>query len=295
MGKATSPSWWTINRVASHSYRLDLWPVRSGDRRRICLLSDLHWDHAACRLDLLKQLLEEAKEMDSPVFLFGDTFDAMQGKWDPRASQDGLRPEHRGGDYLDLLVETAVEWFEPYRDVIAFISPGNHEASIRKRHETDLTSRLVGGLRKAGARTIQGSYWGFISLHIWTGKRTLGNRRVMHYTHGSGGGGEVTRGLIDHSRTRGMYLADVYISGHIHRRNSEENILATLSPGGNVYYQQQLFLRSSCWKDESQSEWHSGIMGRGPRPIGGWWLEIHVDKRGKGDNYQIAKMVPIMN
>lgn len=292
---APKPSWWTINRKANHVYRLGLQPVHAGDVRRICLLSDLHWDNAHCRLDMLKKVMEEAKEGDIPVFLFGDTFCAMQGKYDPRASQEGLRQEHRGGDYLDRIVNTAVDWFRPYRDVIAFASPGNHEASIRKRHETDLTSRFVGGLRREGGRVIQGTYWGFIQVlpDQWSQKNKF-DGRLIHFSHGSGGGGSVTRGLIDHNRTRDHFYADIYISGHIHRRNQEENIIATVSAKGHLMYKQQLFLRSSCWKDEMKDEWHAGLMGRGPRPIGGWWLDFYFDKKGVKRTYQIAKIVPVI-
>jgi hypothetical protein len=288
------PSWYILSRRKPHVYRLGIMPVRSGEVRRLCLLSDLHWDNAHCRLDKLKKVLEEAVTEDVPVFLFGDTFCAMQGKYDPRASQEALRNEHRGGDYLDKLITTAVDWFRPYRDVIAFASPGNHEAAIKKRHETDLTSRFVGGLRDAGARTIEGNYWGFIQIipHDWR-QGSKFDQRIIHYHHGWGGGGPVTRGLVDHNRTRDQFLADVYISGHIHRRNQDENIYACLTARGHLVYRQQLFLRSSCWKDEMKDEWHSGIQGRGPRPIGGWWLDLHFDKSAPGNNYQIAKMVPV--
>ena len=290
-----NPSWWILTRRAAHVYRLGIMPIKAGDVRRLCLLSDLHWDNAAARLDLLTAVLEEAVAGDIPVFLFGDTFCAMQGKWDPRSSQDAMRPEHRGGDYLDRLVNTAVDWFRPYRDVIALAAPGNHEQSIRQRHETDLTARFVGGLRAAGGRCIEGNYWGFIQIapHDRTQKNKW-ETRVMHYTHGSGAGGEVTRGLIDHSRTRSHFLADVYVSGHIHRRNCEENVYAALSGRGCLHYRQQLFLRSSCWKDEMKSEWHAGLKGRGPRPIGGWWLDLHFSKTGPTSTYTIEKMVPVI-
>jgi hypothetical protein len=289
------PSWWTMGHSDKHVYRFNVFSTGSQDVRRICLLSDLHWDNAHARLDLLKEVLEEAKDNDIPVFCFGDFFCLMQGKWDHRASQDALRPEHRGGNYLDLVVETALEWFHPYRDVLAFVSPGNHEAAIRKRHETDLISRFVGGMRQAGSRVIQGGYWGFIVACLQPkAKKQTNDRKIIHYSHGSGAGGEVTRGLIDHSRTARHFIADVFVSGHIHRRNCEENIIASVSSKNCLSYRQQLFLRSSCWKDEMHDEWHSGLKGRGPRPIGGWWLDMHVDKRGKGDNYQIAKFVPVM-
>ena len=290
-----NPSWWTLNRCFSHVYRLGLQPVKAGEHKRLCLMSDLHWDNAHARLDLLKEVLDEAKEQDIPVFLFGDVFCVMQGKYDPRSSQDALRPEHRGGEYLDKVVDTAIEWFMPYRDVIAFVSPGNHEASIRKRHETDLISRFVGGLRAAGGRCIQGSYWGFIQIIPESCRqKNKFSKKLIHYSHGHGGGGEITRGMIDHSRTRSHYLADVYISGHIHRRNSEENVFATVTNKGHLVYRQQLFLRSSCWKDEMRDEWHSGLKGRGPRPIGGWWLELQFKKRATAHSYEIEKMVPVL-
>jgi hypothetical protein len=289
------PSWWTIGTKEKHVHELGVYSSGSGDDRRICLLSDVHWDNAHARLDLLKAALDEALENDIPVFMFGDLFCVMQGKWDHRASQDALRPEHRGGNYLDLIVNTALEWFHPYRDILAFVSPGNHEAAIRKRHETDIISRFVGGMRKAGSRVIQGGYWGFIVANLKPGvKRGTQDRRIIHYSHGNGGGAEVTRGLIDHSRTSRHFIADVFVSGHIHRRNCEENIIATISSKNCLSYRQQLFLRSSCWKNEMEDEWHSGLRGRGPRPIGGWWLDFLIDKRGRGGNYQISKLIPVM-
>lgn len=289
------PSWWTISRRKAHVYRLGLMPVRTGDVRRLCLLSDVHWDNAHCQIIKLKSVMDEALAGDIPVFMFGDLFCAMQGKYDPRSSQDALRPEHRGGDYLDKLVNTSLEWFAPYADVIAFVSPGNHESSIKKRHETDLISRFVGGLRDRGGRVIEGNYWGFIQIipHVRTQSGRF-EQKIMHYSHGHGGGGPITRGFLDHSRTRDHYLADIYISGHIHRRNADENILAGLSNRGHLVYKQQLFLRSSCWKDEMRDEWHAGLQGRGPRPIGGWWLDLCFDKNGPNGNYQIAKMVPVL-
>lgn len=288
------PSWWTLSPAGEKVYRLGVRANNSGDIRRIGLFTDLHWDNAHCRLDALKRSLDDAAENDWPCLFFGDFFCVMQGRWDPRASQEGLRDEHRGGNYLDRVIDTSVQWFEPFKHIMAFVSPGNHEVSIRRRHETDLISRFVGGMRSAGARTIQGGYWGYILLALIGGRQVQRDWRSLHYHHGYGGGGPITRGFIDHSRTRSADQADIYISGHIHRRNMDENIVRSITCRGNIEMRQQLFLRSSCWKDESKDEWHSGLMGRDPRPIGGWWLDLYVDKRGKNDNYQFSKIVPVM-
>ena len=274
---ATAEPWWTIQPTDTNAWRLDLGMPGSGTSRRILLLSDIHWDNAHCELGMLKETLEEAKKENCPIFSFGDLFCAMQGKWDPRSSQDALREEHRGGNYLDLLVGTAFDWFKPYAAQLALISPGNHETAILKRHQVDLTQQLVTLLRREGSPAIAGTYWGFVVAQCLLGGRHSDNVK-LHYHHGYGGGGEVTRGLIDHSRTRGMYDADVFVSGHIHRRNVEENILTRVTARGKIHQQTQLFLRCSAWKDESNSGWHVE-KGRAARPIGGWWLELTTIKK----------------
>jgi hypothetical protein len=269
-------TWWKLEKTDENAYRLGLELDRVGLRRRVLLLADVHWDSAHCRLDLLRDCLEEAKATGSPVVIAGDFFDAMQGKWDPRASQDALREEHRGGAYLDLLVSTAAEWLKPYAANLAVISYGNHETSIKKRHEVDLLQRLCQELRRMGSPVECGPYWGYL---VVVGTYPNGNRDNVKicWHHGHSGGGEVSRGINQHAVTRSQYEADVYLSGHIHRRNLDENVMTRVTARGNVRKRRQLFLRASCWKDESHDGWHVQ-QGRAARPIGGWWLEIEAIK-----------------
>lgn len=269
-------SWWKIEKTDANAYRLNMDFARTGDVRKILLLADIHWDSAHCRLDLLGECLGKAKEAGAPVVIAGDFFDAMQGKWDPRSSQDALREEHQGGPYLDLLVSTAAEWLKPYAANLAVISYGNHETSIKKRHEVDLLQRLCQELRRMGSPVECGPYWGYLVGVAMFPNGSRDNVKICWH-HGYGGGGEVSRGLIDHSRTRGQYEADVYLSGHIHRRNLDENVITRVSSLGRVRKRRQLFLRASCWKDESHDGWHVQ-QGRAARPIGGWWLEIEATK-----------------
>lgn len=256
---------------------------------RMLLLADIHWDSAHCERALLKKTLDEAKETNTPVFIFGDLFDAMQGKWDPRSSQDVLRPEHRGGNYLDLLVNTAIEWFTPYKDVIALVTYGNHETSILKRHEVDLIQRFVGGLRQMTSPALVGPYWGFVVLaascsYAHRDKADVVKKIAWH--HGYGGGGEITRGLIDHSRTRSQYDADVYVSGHIHRRNCDENVVTRVTSRGLQYTSQQLFLRCSSWKQENDG--YHVEKGRAARPVGGWWLNYADNRTLSVERYDLT-------
>lgn len=279
---------WTIRRTDKNCHIVSLKNEKKTVPRKALLLADIHWDNAHCDLHKFKKDMDEALKCGAPIFIFGDFFCAMQGKWDPRSSQDALRPEHRGGNYLDLLIESAAKWLEPYKKNLALISPGNHETAIQKRHETNLTERLITLLRHSGSSVEIGSYWGFVKFCVNWHNKTIGTID-LHYSHGYGGGGEVTRGLIDWSRTRGQYIADVYVAGHIHRRNMDENIITTVSSAGKSHQVKQLFLRCGTYKDEHQPNgWHVE-KGRAGRPLGGWWLDINVHgPRGEENNPTIS-------
>lgn len=258
---------------------------------RALLISDLHWDNAHCDRETLKRDLQAAKDCGAPIFLFGDTFCAMQGKWDRRKDERQLRPEHRGGNYFDKLVDTAAEWFAPYAANIALITKGNHETSIIQHHETDLVQRLHQALRGVkGYRGHAGAYAGFIALGASDDHRCR-RTRSLYWHHGYGGGGEVTRGLIDNSRTRGQVFADIYVSGHVHRRNMDENVVQFLDTRtGQIQHRRQLFLRCSTYKHEDGSKegdisgWHVE-KGRASRPIGGWWLDLTL--RNSEGEYEV--------
>ena len=265
---------WAVEKIEHDVFVVNVDLKTYSDKFTILVQSDEHWDNDKCDRKLLKKHHEEALALNAPIFKFGDTFCAMQGKWDKRSDQAQLRDEHRGNNYLDKLVDTATEWYKPYANNIAVITEGNHEGSIMLRHQTSLLDRLCS---KLGVH--HGAYCGFVKFRFTChGKRAS---RTLFWHHGYGGGGEVTRGAIDHSRTRGQYRADIYVSGHIHRRNSDENVVTMLSDNNKILHRQELFLRSSTYKDESKCTYHLSN-GRAARPLGGWWVtfkmaEVYTD------------------
>ncbi len=93
----------------------------SGKLVHVAMLSDIHWDNPHCDRDLLKKHLDFCKENNIPVIINGDFFCLMQGRGDNRRNKSDIRQEHNNARYLDSIVETAVEWFEPYADIIKVI------------------------------------------------------------------------------------------------------------------------------------------------------------------------------
>ena len=100
----------------------------------------------------------------------------MQGKYDRRASKTDLRPIHQVDNYLDAVVNTAVDWFSPYADMFALVAEGNHESAIRRHHETDLIERFVTTLNyKNGTKLTKGLYTGYVKF---TFKKASGQTRL---------------------------------------------------------------------------------------------------------------------
>lgn len=239
------------------------------------LISDVHWDNPNCERDLLKRDLDLAVKRGAGIFSFGDWFCAMQGKADPRNTKDNVREEHRGGNYFDLLVDTAAEWLAPYANNIVMMSEGNHEWNIRRRWETDLHRRLTQSLGVQMMRT-----WGFVRFHFDSKKLNGGrSRQIMYFHHGYGGGGPVTKGVIQHQRDSAMVAdADILVSGHIHEQTLVSAPVLGVNHNGQYYVRNRINLRCSTYKNEFKvDEWHAQ-QGRGPKPLGGWWIRFFVDK-----------------
>ena len=134
-----------VERLTPYTVKIET-SVAVGGRASFLLLCDIHWDNPHCRRDLLSQHLEQAKQAEAGILIFGDLFCAMQGKYDPRGSKAGIRPEHNVANYLDAIVNDAIEYFLPYKGQLLFVSPGNHETNILKRQETDIIGRFCKGV-----------------------------------------------------------------------------------------------------------------------------------------------------
>jgi hypothetical protein len=250
---------------------------RSGDEAWILWMSDEHWDHPKCNLDLLKQHHTEAVDRGALIVKVGDTFCAMQGQWDKRADKSSLRPEHQTGDYLDCLVRTASAWYAPWKQNIALIGLGNHETAIYKYHETCLVERLCQSLRDKGGIAHKGGYSGFVRVKL-TRNTTGRDNYTIYYNHGFGGGGPVTKGSMDFNRMSEFIVADALVSGHVHWKQSIPVRRKSLNNSSVLVTDQVHYIRCATYKDE-YDDGYAGYhveKGRGPRPLGGWWQRFSV-------------------
>jgi hypothetical protein len=253
---------------------------------------DAHWDNPKCDRAKLTKHLKWVVKNGGTLGFKGDLFCAMQGKYDPRASKSDIRPEHQNARYLDSLVSTAAEWFAPYAPYITDLCYGNHETAILKRHEVDLIERLAEALRPHGFKGVVGNYAGFQMFTVISGSDKASCRLRGYYNHGFGGGGPVTKGLIDFSRTD-VYLDNVHYTsmGHVHQLTSDKTTVVKVNERGDMVSYDRWHLRSSTYKEEYKvlNGYHIE-KGRGPKPLGGWAFEV---RRVRAGDKVAIKMTPI--
>ena len=95
--------------------------------KKYLLVSDVHYDNPACFRKLLKYDMDEALAENAGIFIGGDLFCAMQGKYDPRRNKGDIEDQFNVPNYLDNLVTKVAEFLYPYRENIVMIAVGNHE------------------------------------------------------------------------------------------------------------------------------------------------------------------------
>lgn len=251
------------------------------------LSSDRHHDSPDCNRELEIEHLEECKKRKAMVIDCGDVFDAMQGKYDPRRTYKDIRPEYlqkmiEGSDYLDVIVNDAIDFYSKYAGSFLLMGRGNHETATKQHNDTDLIDRLVSGINtKARSKIYSGYYGGWVRFQFAI-QGTQCESINLKYFHGAGGGGPVTKGVIQSNR-QAVFLpdADIVVNGHIH----ESWVLAIprerLSDAGVVYQDLQYHVRTATYKNDygdGSGGWHIET-GKPPKPRGAVWLRFYLERK----------------
>ena len=271
--------------------------TEASPNERFYLMSDVHWDNPHCDRKLLKKHLDKCLAENIGIVINGDLFCLMQGKYDPRRSKNDILPEHNVANYLDAVVNTAIDYFKPYAHLIQFVGYGNHETAIIKNCETDVIERFVSGLNREANTNIQvGGYGGWWVIKIIYTKRGSLVFKTKYY-HGSGGGGIVTKGVIQNNRMQVMIDgADCIWSGHVHELYHHADMAEELSFAHNGGYRINTkyihHIRTASYKEE----YDEGYMGfhvekmRPPKPLGGY--ELYFDLKRHKQKQDISELVP---
>jgi len=192
-------------------------PSKATQELSVMLASDVHFDSAVCDIDLWTKHLKLAEELQAPVIIAGDFFDAMQGHDDPRRSIEELKDEYKVSHYFDAIVLDASHFLRQFKVPYFILGLGNHETAVLRKINTNLIERLAYDLRLHGQPAEAMGYWGYIRFHFKYRKGSGNASKTLYFHHGKSSGAVVTKGVIQVNR-QGQYIhdADYVLNGHNH-------------------------------------------------------------------------------
>ena len=249
--------------------------LKRGDTQHFLFISDIHYDSVKCDRDLLHRHLEEAKSLNASVFVFGDLFDLMQGRFDPRGNYAELRPEYKTCTYVDEVIQDVGEKLSKYADVIKFISKGNHETNIEKRMMVSPIDRVAQILNEKGGHVEVGGYAGWLCV---TAHRNGSSRRRfnVHYHHGYGGGAKRSKGILGADIDQKDFPdADLIVRGHDHQKWHLPITVDRINQHYNLEQRTVHHLRLGSYKKlgDRYAGWAVEKNFSTPR-LGGWWASL---------------------
>lgn len=295
------PLGWQSFQISKNVFRVETELVRNKDWQFYTLLSaDRHWDSKYSDHKLQIKHLDQAKERNACIIDGGDLYDAMQGAWDHRKNKADLRPEHQVDNYLDALVKTGANFFEPYAKNFVCIATGNHEQSIEDKHETNLIDRLCGVLNdRVGSHIYNGGYSGYVLFNFKRKPFSNGTKLpsytvILKYEHGVGGGSSVASNLTRSLNTAKHYPSvDIFFSGHNH--NPGEAVISVERVDkhtGSLSYDIQTHIKSGSYKDSHHhglKGWETAKVGLPPKPKGATWLRFYYEASTNSVQYDVIQ------
>lgn len=191
-------------------------PLEAGIPTKLALFSDIHFDSPNCARDILKAHFTYCQQDGRWILIGGDFFDAILLK-DMKRSANHLM--EATDNQLNVKLEEAAHFLDPYKDRILFMGRGNHEESILKYSGFDLLQMLTVLLNAGQKHQIQyGNYANF--LRFGWAKPSSPNAIHAHYDiyqhHGAGANAPVSKGMIDFNRIMHGVNADLVWIGHKH-------------------------------------------------------------------------------
>ena len=275
---------WSVTSSSRNIHQVQLVANSATDHWWFLLSGDRHHDNPHADHDLERKHLDEAVERKAGWIDVGDLFCAMEGRADPRRSRKGVREEHAlAPDYFDSIVNHAAKFYLPYAKNCILVGRGNHEASVLKNNETDLTERLCERMTMlSGHKVYPGGYGGWVRFHT-----ELRNHRYslyLKYFHGSGGAAMMSFDTLKVVRQGAIVPdADVIVQGHVHKQwimpLPRERFVSDRT-GWKVVHDIQHHVRVGCYKDEF-GDGFGGFhveQGRGPTVMGAVWMRLSLHK-----------------
>lgn len=189
-------------------------PYTYGQVITVVPIFDIHKGEKLCDTKQLKSDLASLDRESTYIIGGGDWLDSICVR-DPRYRKTG--DDTSGDDVIDQQIEELYDIFKPYQNNIIGVSSGNHEDAILIKASTNPAKRL--------ASILDTTFIGYSSLiRLSLRAKDGAGRSVICRIHHGWGGGSRTQGadLTKYSKDVANWDADVFMYGHVHRRQSDK-------------------------------------------------------------------------
>ena len=245
-----------------------------GDVIKIKPIGDVHFGNKYCDKNAFKSFLEDSD--DNTYFLgIGDLMDSIIVSDLKRYQKHS--DDIAGDAILDSQIDGIYEILKPYKDKIIGLGRGNHEDTIIKYCGTDLMQRLCNRL--------ECKYLGLSGLirFMMTDSGARGRTIIIRWHHGWGGGSR-TQGadLTKYSKDTMHWDADIFLYGHVHRKQSDAVPRLGLSGEKLINKPKLIGICGTFLKTYSNttSSTYSELKGYPPVEIGG--ITVNIKPREYG-------------
>ena len=281
-----------IKEISRNVHVLDK-PLASGEKFTTFFLSDIHFDSPYSNRTLLKKHLDHLKETGGGIFINGDWFDLMQGRYDPRRSYTDILPQYKGDSYIDLVISDSVEFLLPYADNIIGIGMGNHCTSVLKHCGTNAVERLITLLNmKAGTSIRLGGYSGWIifKFSIATDGSCVRTKRIK-YHHGARANARRSKGILSVDIDAAKWPdADIIIKGDDHMKWYYPSMVRQrIDKNFNIYKDVQHHIRLGSYLDGLADSYGGWPVEKDFQEckMGGWYVTFTSKKINQKQGVEI--------
>ena len=252
---------------------------------KFIVLGDPHIDSDYSDKKLLKKHLQFAVDNNIDVYCIGDLMDLMGSRRDPRMTN--VPQKIRKGDqqsYYNFVSNYVASFLEPYKDVIKFISYGNHETAPIKFGDIDVLDIVVNSLNYKGANIKLGTYEGWLQFRLLDG--TSAYNFKTFYNHGFGGKGRNLGITPMINSLSNLGDCDLVLSGHLHTSVEGKINIECINHKGNIIQKHLNLVRVPSYKYHNDGMGWATEKGMKQDPIGSVLIEIKYSKNKQNVNFQ---------
>jgi hypothetical protein len=192
-------------------------PYKYGQSIKILPIFDIHFGSVGCDVAALKRDLAQVDDGSTYIIGGGDWMDSVITSDTKRYRKSSDGSDSKEDDIIDQQIENIYDIVKQYSTKIIGLGDGNHEDNITKRCGTNPMKRLC---KMLGTEFL--SYSSMIKVTM-SENNARGRTVIVREHHGWGGGSRtIGADLTKYSKDVSNWSADIFLYGHVHRKQSDK-------------------------------------------------------------------------